>query len=92
MRVELDKIIANSHYRLVSASMNSKKSNLIDYKDIYKVNDDYYAKIADINKDDDVVFQNLKNDYMESMKKSDFKTLKKGKKSLRLVDVPIDLL
>ena len=89
---DLYNIIKDSHYRLVSASMNSKKSNLIDYKEIYKVNDDYYAKIADINKDDDVVFQNLKNDFMESMKKSDFENLKKGKKPLRLVDVPIKLL
>ncbi len=89
---DLDDIVKDSHYRLVSASMNIQKSNLIDYKEIYKVNNDYYAEIAEINKDKDVIFQNLKNDYMESMKKSDFKTLKKGKKSLRLVDVPIDLL
>ena len=89
---DLDKIIKDSHYRLVSASMNIQKSNLIDYKEIYKVNNDYYAEIAEINKDKDVIFQNLKNDFMESMKKSDFENLKKGKKPLRLVDVPIDLL
>lgn len=102
---DLKNVIKDSHYRLVSSSMNSEKSNLMDYKEFYRVQDGtidnykYYAKIGEINRDE-VIYQYLGkktkkgivigDTYMKSMKEEDFNNIQK--EAIKLVDVPIDLL
>lgn len=99
---ELEKIANDSHYRLILASDNLSKSNLFEYKKIYKIKnqDEYIAVVEDEdvfdqNGKDVVIYQQLDNTQNPNLlvtSKTNFDNITNGASPCRLAEVPIYFL
>ena len=96
---ELNKILDDSHYRLISSKENAQKGNFVDYKEFFKDinNNDYYAKIYEpvsFNNKDMVLVHKLDEPTPQIMDRISFdqKILNGTLSKCKQVEVPIDLL
>lgn len=102
LRNELTMIANDSHYRLILASDNLSKSNLFEYKEIYKIKNqvEYIAVVEDKNVFDQngkdvVIYQQLDNTQNPNLlvtSKTNFNNITTGTSPCRLAQVPIKFL
>lgn len=92
---ELNSILADSHYRLMSSSINGSKSNLLTYEHFYHdaANDKYYGYIYKCKINgliDGVIYHDLSCKDVDIIDLSAWNAI--AKKKIKAVNVPIDLL
>ena len=94
---ELSLIAGDSHYRLISANNNLSKSNLLEYKEIYKINPSQYLAVVednnvlDQNGNPAVIYQKLDKTQNPSIHVMSINNITKAI-LCRLANVPIDYL
>lgn len=94
---ELSLIAGDSHYRLISANNNLSKSNLLEYKEIYKINPSQYLAVVednnvlDQNGNPAVIYQKLDNTQNPTIHVMSKNNITKAT-PCRLAQVPIDYL
>lgn len=98
---ELKRIAKDSYYRLILASDNLSKSNLFEYKKIYKIKyrREYIAVVEDNNVFDQngpaVIYQKLNNKQKPDLlitSETNFNNITTGASQCRLAQVPIAFL
>ena len=91
---ELYVISDDSYYRLIDDNVNLQKSNLLAYKEFYKVNNiDYYGYIGKCKVNthtDSIIYQDLKTNYISVIDLTQWNRLTKSQ--IKTVNVPIDYL
>ena len=95
LRTDLNDVLNDSHYRLMSSSINSGKSNWLTYTEYYvdSTGNKYYGYIGEckINSSTDgVIYQDLDTDYPNVIDITNWNTLKGDQ--ISAVDIPIDKL
>ena len=95
LKKELDRISADSYYRLMDGTINLQKSNVLEYTEFYTDGTHYYGFIADCkiySSRTGVIYQDLDTSYIDVIDDTSWNS--KGVKKIKIesVRIPIDKL